>query len=221
MARNVEGARLCSGFVGLGAVAGVGGFGEGVVAGFLFGAAETGVLTFEAAGPAVMPGSGTWCCIGLFADVFAVGIGERSDSGKRSDEFGVGGGEFEGEFADRRGESGDSGTVVGGSGSEVGNGINSFLLVGCCVGRAIASASGGGARVSELAMGTCKEGFEGDPGFVSGRFAVPDFAIVMKHARGKNDLETVGDNLRWRVGSVAGGSVFHGRLDLGEQSFNG
>lgn len=57
-----------SGFVGLRAFAGVGGFCEVVVAGFWVWATKTRVLTFETTGPAVMAVGGTgsvrWCFAG-------------------------------------------------------------------------------------------------------------------------------------------------------------
>lgn len=105
-------------------------------------------------------------------------------------------------------------------GGEVRDGVDSFLLVGG-IGGAIAGTGGGSFGIAKLAMGTCKKYFEGSPSFVGIRFSVPDFAIIMEHAGGENDLESGGNNLRRCIRSVTCGGVVHGRLDLVEEGFNG
>ena len=104
-----------------------------------------------------------------------------------NNKFGMTRGYLRGEGAVGGGDSCYGGTVAGGGSCEIGDGINSLLLVLAVQGKLLDVVGGleSGAGRGNLGLAPCIVGhneiiFEGDPGFESRFKALPNFAIVDK-----------------------------------------
>ena len=85
------------------------------------------------------------------------------------------------------GESCDQRTIASGGGGQVGNGVDSILLVDMVggvlanmIGGVVAGTSGGGLQFMQFLMGGDKEGFELGPGLVGWIMLLPRLTIVIE-----------------------------------------
>lgn len=111
-------------------------------------------------------------------------------------------------------------TIMRGSCSKIGDGVDSVLLINSIVGLVVGGASSGATSVTKFAMRLSEIRFKLIPSFVGGDVALPNFTVFDKHSSGVNKLKGIVCDLLGRVGREASSSVVDAIFDLVEKSLD-